>query len=178
MDNEIEQQNNTVCRTTGLSPNDASDKAIAENRNSMRLCPDPSLLGLHLALYFSRRLNMPITKLTFWAAAGPSGLLSAAPWESSTIQVTNSGLSPHHSNHPKTGVRMCSENSCSDPVSFCSHIKSHFELPPTFATLVVGREGHPTEISTTVWYRFFGPSRQIKSSFTHPLPHSTSACTP
>jgi hypothetical protein len=57
LDNEIEQQNNTVCRTTGLSPNDAWDRAIAENRNSMRLCPDPSLLDLHLALRFSRRLN-------------------------------------------------------------------------------------------------------------------------
>ena len=27
LDNEIKQQNNTVCRTAGLSPNDAWDKA-------------------------------------------------------------------------------------------------------------------------------------------------------
>jgi len=57
LDNEIEQQNRTICRTTGLSPNDAWDKAISENRDSMRRSPDPSLLDLHFALHFSRRLN-------------------------------------------------------------------------------------------------------------------------
>jgi hypothetical protein len=57
LDQEIEQQNRTVCRTTGLSPNDAWDKANAENRNSMRPSPNPSLLDLHFALHFSRRLN-------------------------------------------------------------------------------------------------------------------------
>ena len=57
LNQELEQQNQTVCRTTGLSPNDAWAKAIAEKRDAMRPSPDPSLLDLHFALHFSRRLN-------------------------------------------------------------------------------------------------------------------------
>jgi hypothetical protein len=57
LDRELEQQNQTVCRTTGLSPNDAWTRALAEERNAMRPCPDPSLLDLHFALHFSRRRN-------------------------------------------------------------------------------------------------------------------------
>lgn len=57
LDHELERQNQTVCRTTGLSPNDAWAKAQSEQRNAMRPCPDPSLLDLHLALHFGRRRN-------------------------------------------------------------------------------------------------------------------------
>ncbi|MEN9676426.1 MAG: hypothetical protein RIS76_2322 [Verrucomicrobiota bacterium] len=54
---ELERQNQTVCRTTGLSPNDAWAKAQSDQRDAMRPCPDPSLLDLHLALHFGRRCN-------------------------------------------------------------------------------------------------------------------------
>ena len=57
LDHELEQQNPNVCRTTGLSPNDACAKAVAERRDAMRPCPAHSLLDLHFALHFSRRLN-------------------------------------------------------------------------------------------------------------------------
>lgn len=57
LNQELERQNQTVCRTTGLSPNDAWSKAQSEQRNAMRPCPDPSLLDLHLALHFGRRCN-------------------------------------------------------------------------------------------------------------------------
>jgi hypothetical protein len=57
LDHELEQQNRAVCRTSGLSPNEAWAKAIAEHRDAMRPCPNPSLLDLHFALHFSRRLN-------------------------------------------------------------------------------------------------------------------------
>ncbi len=66
----------------------------------------------------SRAGSTPITRSTFWAAAGPSVLPSAEPSQSSTIQVANSGSSPSLRNHPKTDGRMCSESSRSDPVSF------------------------------------------------------------
>jgi hypothetical protein len=57
LDHELERQNQTVCRTTGLSPNDAWDKALAEKRTAMRPCSDPSMLDLHLAFHFARRCN-------------------------------------------------------------------------------------------------------------------------
>lgn len=57
LDHQVDQQNRTVCRTTGLSPDDAWAKAITEKRDAMRPSPDPSLLDLHFALHFSRRLN-------------------------------------------------------------------------------------------------------------------------
>jgi hypothetical protein len=57
LNHELERQNQTVCRTTGLCPNDAWAKALAEQRNALRPCPDPSLLDLHLALHFGRRRN-------------------------------------------------------------------------------------------------------------------------
>ncbi|KAB2669798.1 MAG: transposase family protein [Verrucomicrobia bacterium] len=57
LDHELEQQNRTVCRTTGLCPDDAWAKAIADRRDAMRPSPNPSLLDLHFALHFSRRLN-------------------------------------------------------------------------------------------------------------------------
>lgn len=54
---ELARQNRTVCRTTGLSPNDACAKAQDENRSVLQACPDPSLLDLHLALHRRRRVN-------------------------------------------------------------------------------------------------------------------------
>jgi hypothetical protein len=54
---ELARQNRTICRTTGLSPDDACDKAQQEKRSVMRPCPDPSLLDLHLALHVGRRVN-------------------------------------------------------------------------------------------------------------------------
>lgn len=54
---ELARQNRTVCRTTGLSPDDACAKALEDQRTMMRPCPDPSLLDLHLALHLGRRVN-------------------------------------------------------------------------------------------------------------------------
>lgn len=54
---ELTRQNRTVCRTTGLSPDDACAKALEEQRNLVRPCPDPSMLDLHLALQLGRRVN-------------------------------------------------------------------------------------------------------------------------
>ncbi len=57
LDQELERQNRTVCRTTGLSPDAAWAKALGEQRNALRPCPAPSLLDLHLALHSGRRRN-------------------------------------------------------------------------------------------------------------------------
>ena len=54
---ELARQNRTVCRTKGLSPDDACAKAQAEQRTVLRPCPDPSLLDLHLAFHLGRRVN-------------------------------------------------------------------------------------------------------------------------
>jgi hypothetical protein len=54
---ELARQNRTVCRTTGLSPDDACAKAQAEQRTVLGPCPDPSLLDLHLARHLRRRVN-------------------------------------------------------------------------------------------------------------------------
>ena len=54
---ELARQNRTVCRITGLSPDDARPKAQAEQRTVLRPCPDLSLLDLHLALHLGRRVN-------------------------------------------------------------------------------------------------------------------------
>ena len=48
-------QNRTVCRTTGLAPDDAWAKALAEQRNVLRPAPAARRLDLHLARYFGRR---------------------------------------------------------------------------------------------------------------------------
>lgn len=45
------------CRTTGLTPNQAWEKALQENRSALLPPPNPSLLDLHLALHCQRRLN-------------------------------------------------------------------------------------------------------------------------
>jgi hypothetical protein len=54
---QIARQNATVCRTTGLSPNAAWEKALAENRTAARPCPPTALLDLHLAVQSRRRVN-------------------------------------------------------------------------------------------------------------------------
>jgi hypothetical protein len=54
---EVQRQNATVCRTTGLSPNVAWEKALAEKRTATRPCPPAALLDLHLALHLKRRVN-------------------------------------------------------------------------------------------------------------------------
>jgi hypothetical protein len=57
LDREVQRQNATVCRTTGLSPNVAWEKALAEKRTVTRPCPPVTLLDLHLALHLKRRVN-------------------------------------------------------------------------------------------------------------------------
>ena len=57
LDREVQRQNATVCRTTGLSPNAASEKALTEQRTATRPCPPATLLDLHLALHLKRRVN-------------------------------------------------------------------------------------------------------------------------
>ena len=57
LDQEIQRQNATVCHTTGLSPNAAGEKALAEKRTVTRPCPPATLLDLHLALHLKRRVN-------------------------------------------------------------------------------------------------------------------------
>ena len=54
---ECDRQNVTICRTTGLSPNAAWEKAMAEKRTATRPCPPSRLLDLHLALHLKRRVN-------------------------------------------------------------------------------------------------------------------------
>ena len=50
-----------VCRTTGLIPDQAWDKALQEKRSCLRPVPPIPLLDLHLALYLQRRLNADYT---------------------------------------------------------------------------------------------------------------------
>ncbi len=57
LDREIQRQNTTLCRTTGLSPNAAWEKALTEKRALTRPCPPATLLDLHLALHLKRRVN-------------------------------------------------------------------------------------------------------------------------
>ena len=57
LDRECARQNATLCRTTGLSPNAAMEKALAEKRTATRPCPPTTLLDLHLALHLKRRVN-------------------------------------------------------------------------------------------------------------------------
>ena len=57
LNRELARQNRTVCRTTGLSPNVACAQAQATGRTVGIVCPDASLLDLHLALHLGRRVN-------------------------------------------------------------------------------------------------------------------------
>jgi hypothetical protein len=54
---ELARQHRTVCRTTGLSPDEACGKARHEERSVLQACPSSSLLDLHLALHRRRRVN-------------------------------------------------------------------------------------------------------------------------
>lgn len=57
LDRQVAHQNDTVCRTTGHSPNVAWHKALVERRTAIRPCPPTALLDLHLALHLRRRVN-------------------------------------------------------------------------------------------------------------------------
>lgn len=57
LDREVQRQNATACRTTGLSPNAAWEKAHTQKRAATRPCPPATLLDLHLALQLKRRVN-------------------------------------------------------------------------------------------------------------------------
>jgi len=57
LDQELARQNPTVCRTSGLCPEDAWAKVQEEGRDALRPAPDPRLMDLHWALHFSRRTN-------------------------------------------------------------------------------------------------------------------------
>ena len=70
LDHQIAQQNATVCRSTGLSPNAAWDKALAEQRTAIRPCPPSTLLDLHLALHLRRRVNAD-HQIDFLGRSGP-----------------------------------------------------------------------------------------------------------
>jgi hypothetical protein len=63
-----------VCRTTGLTPNGAWDKALHENRSRLQPAPPLPLLDLHLALYHQRRLN-PDGTLDFLGQNWPVAVL-------------------------------------------------------------------------------------------------------
>ncbi len=52
---------NTRCRTTGLTPNHAWDKAHSNQHSKLRPVPSSPLLDLHLALHIQRRLNADTT---------------------------------------------------------------------------------------------------------------------
>jgi len=57
LDRQLARQNDTVCRTTGHSPNEAWNRALEEKRSAIRPCPSTALLDLHLALHLRRRVN-------------------------------------------------------------------------------------------------------------------------
>ena len=71
----------THCRTTGLTPNQAWDKALQEKRSHLRPVPAVPLLDLHLALYLQRRLNSDYT-LDFLGRTWP---ITPTPRKSVTI---------------------------------------------------------------------------------------------
>jgi hypothetical protein len=54
---EINRQNRTVQRSTGLVPLEVWKKALLENNGKLRPTPIPSLLDLHLSLRVTRRVN-------------------------------------------------------------------------------------------------------------------------
>jgi hypothetical protein len=57
LNREVERQDATVGRTTGLSPEAAWEKALEDQRTVLRPFPPATLLDLHLALHLKRRVN-------------------------------------------------------------------------------------------------------------------------
>jgi len=64
-----------VCRTTGMIPNRAWERAQQERRNHIQPCPVSALLDLHLALHLRRRLNADQT-VDFLGKAYPVAVCS------------------------------------------------------------------------------------------------------
>ena len=58
---EIHRHNASLCRTTGLRPDDAWSQALAQKRSRLRPTPQKPLLDLHLALRVNRRVNADLT---------------------------------------------------------------------------------------------------------------------
>jgi hypothetical protein len=54
---ELARQNRTVCRTTGLSPDQACPKALDEKRTVLRAGFPSTRRDLHRAIYLGRRVN-------------------------------------------------------------------------------------------------------------------------
>src|SRR5207249_6998289 len=75
--------------------------------------------------------STPTTKLISSVAVGLSVPPPATPSPSFTIPKPSSGSCPSHPNPHKIVGPKSWENTPSNPVSFCSPNKSHFELPPT-----------------------------------------------
>lgn len=57
LNRELARQNQTRCRTTDRSPQEACAQAKTAGLTTGGACPDPSLLDLHLALHLGRRVN-------------------------------------------------------------------------------------------------------------------------
>ena len=91
--------------------------------------------------------SMPTIKLISSVAAGPSVPPLGITSPSFTIPIASSGSSPNHPNPRKIVGPKSSESSPSKPVSFCSHIQSHFELPPTQAGKDIAPKGRPVVTS-------------------------------
>jgi hypothetical protein len=54
---EIHRHNTSLCRTTGLRPDEAWTQALAQKRSRLQPIPQKSLLDLHLSLQLNRRVN-------------------------------------------------------------------------------------------------------------------------
>jgi len=54
---EIHRHNSSLCRTTGLQPDEAWTQALAQKRSRLQPIPQKALLDLHLALQITRRVN-------------------------------------------------------------------------------------------------------------------------
>lgn len=103
---ELQRENATVCRTTGLSPNAAWEKAFTQKRAATRPCPPATLLDLHLALHLKRRVNAD-HQIDFLGQSW-----SIAPIQRAAITpCDSSGPSRNHPAHPSTAGPKSSENS-------------------------------------------------------------------
>jgi hypothetical protein len=89
-----------VCRTTGLTPDQAWDQALQEKRSCLRPVPPVPLLDLHLALYLQRRLNADYT-LDFlgqnWAVTpSRSKIVTVVHHPDQCFWVVPQPPNPHH----------------------------------------------------------------------------------